>query len=90
MRVFFDVQHLYYLPQYLPVYNELTEMGIDCEFILHRQTHLNDVLDAYVKTHKLSYFWANDKAEAHNIYLTEKPEWIIFGNAIDGLEKIHC
>jgi hypothetical protein len=90
MRVFFDVQHLYYLPQYLPVYNELTKIGIDCEFILHRQTHLNDVLDTYVKTHKLSCFWANDKTEAHNIYLTEKPEWIIFGNAIDGLEKIHC
>ncbi|MFT5812666.1 MAG: hypothetical protein ACI9VT_000402 [Psychroserpens sp.] len=90
MRVFFDVQHLYYLPQYLPVYDELTKRGVDCKFILHRETHLNDILSVFVKSHQLSYLWANDKKDANNIYLTEKPEWIVFGNAVDGLEKIHC
>tara|TARA_R110002167_G_scaffold356846_1_gene572034 strand:+ start:219 stop:1286 length:1068 start_codon:yes stop_codon:yes gene_type:complete len=88
--VFFDVRHLYYLPQYLPVYNELIKMGVKCEFLLYRQKHLNDTLDAYVKTHGLVYLWANDKEEANNIYLQKKPEWIIFGNAEDNLDDIHC
>ena len=34
--IFFDVQELYYLPQYLPVYKELQKENIfDSKFIFH-------------------------------------------------------
>ena len=34
--IFFDVQELYYLPQYLPVYKELQKDNVfDSKFIFH-------------------------------------------------------
>ncbi len=90
MQVYFDVQHLYYLPQYLPVYDELNKRGVNCVFILYRQEHLNDTLESHINTHQLDYIWAEDKGDAKQIYLDKKPEWIVFGNATDDLDEIHC
>ena len=80
MRVYFDILHLYYLPQYLPVKNALEAKNIECIFILYQQEHLNNTLESYVKTHNLNYIWVNDRKGAK----------IIFGNATDDLNEIHC
>jgi len=90
MRVYFDILHLYYVPQYLPVKNALEAKNIECVFILYQQEHLNNTLESYVKNHNLNYVWVNDRKEAKKIYLEAKPEWIIFGNATDDLNEIHC
>lgn len=89
MRVLFDVQHLYYLPQYLPVYEELSKMGVQCEFILHQQNSLNDTLIKYTKEYQLVCYWVNNKEQAKEFFLKIKPEWIIFGNAVNDLEEVH-
>jgi hypothetical protein len=89
MRVFFDVQHLYYLPQYLPVYDELTKAGVTCEFILYRQKELNTVLLDYSNKYGLVCGYVNNCHQAREVYLKEKPEWIVFGNAFDNIKEIN-
>ncbi len=89
MQVFFDVQHLYYLPQYLPVYEELIKMGVKCKFVLHREKDLNHILTQYTDKYQLTCYWVNNKQEAKKVFLEKKPEWIIFGNAVNDLEEVH-
>lgn len=89
MRVFFDIQHLYYIPQYLPVKNELESRGIKCEFILYQQEFLNQVLTEYVEQNQLTYQWVKNASEAYHRYIVEKPDWIIFGNAFDNVNDIN-
>ena len=89
MRVFFDIQHLYYVPQYLPVKDELESRGIRCEFILYQQELLNDVLLKFVKDNCLNFTWVKNSDEARHLYLAEKPEWIIFGNAFSDVKEIN-
>lgn len=89
MRVFFDIQHLYYVPQYLPVKNALEKQQVECVFILYKQEYLNDVLKSYVERNNLKHTWVSNEGEANAIYQAEKPFWIIFGNARDNLDKIH-
>lgn len=89
MRVFFDIQHLYYVPQYLPVFKKLESKGVKCEFLLYRQEDLNDVLLNYSDRHNLTYRCVNDCQQARDVYLDEKPDWIIFGNAFEDIEEIN-
>ncbi|NQZ87022.1 MAG: CDP-glycerol glycerophosphotransferase family protein [Colwellia sp.] len=89
MNVFFDIQHLYYLPQYIPVKDALEKNSVRCHFILYNQNQLQKVLINYVENEKLNYTLVNDSSEAKALYLDKKPHWIIFGNAFHDLEKIH-
>ena len=90
MNVFFDIQHLYYLPQYLPVKNALEKNGVNCHFLLYNQKELQTVLIKSVEQEKLSYTLVEDSDEARELYLQKKPHWIIFGNAFNGLKKINA
>lgn len=89
MQVFFDIQHLYYIPQYIPVKNTLESKNIGCTFVLHQQDNLNEVLESYVSVNELNCIWVKCANEARELYHIKKPEWIIFGNAYDDLDIIH-
>ena len=89
MKVIFDVKHLYYLPQYLPVYAQLQERGITCEFVFYQDSALNDVMLQVIKQEQLAVRWVNDWSQALQHYLTEQVAWIIFGNAVDDIHLIH-
>lgn len=78
-RIFFDVQQLYYLPQYLPVYEELTRRGAACRFILHRQEQIAAQLQALVVRQEWPLTLL-DAAEVAALYSAERPDWVIFGN----------
>lgn len=89
MQVFFDIQHLYYVPQYLPVKKALEKENIKCTFILYKQEDLNEILIHYVEARNLKHLCVKNKEEANILYQVEKPDWIIFGNARDNLDDIH-
>ena len=80
-HVYFDILHLYYLPQYLPVCRQLQERGVKCTFVLYRQLDLNDIMQQYADDNKLDSIWVDDAQHALKIYKDKRPEWIIFGNA---------
>jgi hypothetical protein len=89
MRVFFDIKHLYYVPQYLPVKEELENRGVECTFVLYTQQLLNNVLKEYVEKHQLKNIWVQDKSMAQLVYKEQKPDWIIYGNACEDLSEVH-
>ncbi|NQY35160.1 MAG: CDP-glycerol glycerophosphotransferase family protein [Alteromonadaceae bacterium] len=89
MKVYFDIQHLYYVPQYLPVKDELTARGIECLFILYKQDLLDDVLINYINANKLAYQCVESCEQARELYIEQRPDWIIFGNAFKEIEAIN-
>ena len=87
--VYFDVQELYYLPQYLPVYNKLrASQAFDCTFIFHKGK-FNSVIKKIINDKQLQSLWVENKDEALDIYLKEKPDWIFLGNTFPSLDLIH-
>ena len=87
--IYFDVQELYYLPQYLPVYKQLqNENAFDSKFIFH-EGKFNDVAKRIIENESLPHCWVKDKNNALNLYLSEKPNWIFLGNTFQELDKIH-
>ncbi len=87
--IFFDVQELYYLPQYLPVFNELKKNhNFSIKFIFHQSKFEKTVKNIILKE-QLPHHWVNDKNEALKFYLDEKPTWIFLGNTFPELDKVH-
>ena len=87
--IFFDVQELYYLPQYLPVYKQLQKENVfESKFIFHHGK-FDDVIKKIIKDECLPACWVQDKNHALKFYLTEKPHWIFLGNTFPELDKIH-
>lgn len=89
MNIFFDVKHLYYLPQYLPVFDELSARGHQCVFIIHRDQEYDAVFNKIITGLKLKVHWADGDDQALAIYQQESPDWIIFGNTYSRLNDIH-
>lgn len=80
MQICFNTQNIYYLPQYLPVANELHNRGHHCEFIIYQdkndKAQFNDELIALNK----NIIWVDNESAAFDYYLKTKPAWIFFGN----------
>jgi len=89
MKVIFDVKHLYYLPQYLPVYDELTRRGIVCEFVFYHDNMLDNVISEVVKNQGLKASWMSCWLNALAYYQQQSPDWIIFGNEVSDIDDIH-
>lgn len=88
MKIIFDVLHLYYLPQYLPVHKELVKRGIESKFVFYPSIH-DDVIREIISQQKLDSFWVEDEQQACDYYLQEKANWIFFANEFPFLEQVH-
>ncbi|WOH39380.1 CDP-glycerol glycerophosphotransferase family protein [Thalassotalea fonticola] len=88
MKVIFDVLHLYYLPQYLPVHQELKKQGIITSFVFYHGIH-DDVINSIISENELPHIWVDSEQQACNYYLNEKAQWIFFANAFRLLEQVH-
>jgi len=91
MKILFDVKHLYYLPQYIPVYQELLQRNIECEFIFYHQEDetLQQVCKDVKTKENLPVKWVSCWDRAFEYYQNIKADWIIFGNAVDNIEQLH-
>ncbi len=87
--IYFDTLHLYYLPQYLPIKDELAQRGVDCKFVIYRSGAQQSVLESFIKTHKLDCDWVDNPDDALNFYKRERPDWIIFGNVFDAAGELN-
>ncbi len=88
MHAVFEVRHLYYLPQFLPVYNELIERGGTADFVFFAHEN-RTLIDNIVRDTKISSHWVNDSKDALEIYRKLKPDWVFFGNKFEHLESLH-
>jgi len=87
MRVFFDLPHLYYLPQYAPVWRELRARGIEGLAVVHRGGD-EATKQASLEELELPHRWVQDGEEAMGVYAEQAPEWVVFGNDVSGLERL--
>jgi len=89
MHVYFDIQHFYYIPQYLPVKSALEQRQVECTFVLYEQKYMDQTMIDFAKKQKLNYLRVNNEDDARLLYEKNKPDWIIFGNSFSSLSKIH-
>lgn len=87
MRVQFDLPHLYYLPQYAPVWEELARRGVEGHVALYRGGD-EEAKQASVEQLGLPFTWVTGSDEAMDRYRAESPDWVIFGNDFTGLKGL--
>ena len=87
MQVYFDVRELYYIPQLAPICSELTAVGAQCCFLLYDQESL-DKFHSVVGL-ECSVYYVDSVESAISHYQAEKPDWVVFGNTINSIERMH-
>ncbi len=90
MKVFFDVQEMYYLPQFAPIKAELEGRAADVTFVIYREgegVRQNALVDSACAGSKVE--WVNDEPEARALYLKRQPDWLIIANMFPNLDEIH-
>ncbi len=91
MFVYFDVQHLYYLPQYLPVVEQLLARGHEYSLVFYRsqEAELNSVSDKFITDNSLNVVWLDSKVDTLSFYQNNNADWVIFGNAFLDADKLN-
>ena len=91
MNVFFDVQELYYLPQYAPIIASLKQKGALATLVMYRSEveTANQVALIRRACPGAAIEWVVNEAQARDLYLKKKPDWLIIGNSFEYLEGIH-
>ena len=90
-NLYFDVPHLYYLPQFLPIYHELKKRGIEPHFLFYKDIdgeELLKILRNVASDENLSVDWVNNLEEGLAFYKQKTPDWIIFGNAYKFFDQL--
>jgi len=87
-HILFDVHHLYYLPQFLPVYRVLQTRDVECEFVVYRNPELQAVLDKAVADEDLPVHWVDSVEDARDYYQTQHAPWLILGNSFKYLDDL--
>lgn len=86
--VYFFAEHLYYLPQYAPVYWQLRAEGVDCRsFALNNEKnspliHASNESLGFTTTLISQSAWLD-------LVRHERPDWCVFGNAELALDQLH-
>ena len=86
--VYFHVEHIYYLPQFLPVLKELENRGCQCKCLFNSSIE-SSVVDHAVKVHNLTHEIYDSEDHALEQYINKKPDWIVFGNSFKHTERLH-
>jgi hypothetical protein len=89
LQVYFDVQQLYYIPQYLPVQKQLEARGATCIYVFYRDTKLEPQQRLVAKSLGCEVKWVESEIQAKHLYLSEKPDWLLIGNNFEDLESLH-
>ena len=89
ISVLFDVQELYYLPQYLPVYHELLKRKKGNAIFVFHHGKFDTIIENIIKSENLNHIWVENKIQANEFYQSEKADWIFFGNTFPFLDQLH-
>jgi len=88
MKIIFDTLNVYYLPHFLPVYEELDRRGHDCHFVCYENKNDKSRYDQCFSSQKLNVVWFNDQEESLRYYQQRQPDWIIFGNGYSLVDQL--
>jgi hypothetical protein len=88
MKICFDVLHLYYLTQFLPVLRVLAARGVDCRFCFYRDAEMQRALEQVIERETLAVVWVESQEQAASYYREQRFDWVIFGNAFEHLSAL--
>ncbi len=88
MKIVFDTLNLYYLPQYMPIFHELTSRGHNCEFVFYHGVH-DEIINRIIKNCKIKAIWVSCDKEAIRHYEDVVPDWVFFANSFCYLDRLH-
>jgi hypothetical protein len=88
LRVAFDIAHLYYLPQYLPICHELQRRGAACELVVYTDEERSAILKQAIVDTGLPSHWVASENEALAYYTRSRPDWVVFGNSFGPLDEM--
>lgn len=89
MKIIFDVLHLYYLPQYLPVFSQLKkENAGEAIFVFYHSIH-DHIINKIIDEQQLKHIWVKNAEEAVDYYLKQQADWVFFANSFAHLDKVH-
>ncbi len=91
MLICFDVQHVYYLPQYLPVIEELSIKGHQCSLVFYKSQDAQfiTICKNFVAENALNSMWLDNKEQALTFYNSLACDWVVFGNAFLDVEMLN-
>lgn len=87
LKVWFDVQQLYYVPQYEPVYRRLSSLGHQCHFVIHQLSASEEILETFLEMTELPVS-AMSEADTLEFYRENPADWIIFGNTFKHFDQL--
>jgi CDP-glycerol glycerophosphotransferase (TagB/SpsB family) len=88
-NVCFDVQELYYLPQYLPIHHELLKRDQGKTTFVFYHSKFDEIVENIIDKEKLNHVWVNSQSEANNYYQSKKADWVFFSNTFPFLNELH-
>lgn len=86
--IYFHIQHLYYLPQFLPVFNTLKQHKINCQLLFSLQYSDEKLIRTIADSDSLDYILCDNDRAALEFYIKQKPDWIIFGNTFEFISEL--
>jgi len=89
LKVYFDVQQLYYLPQYTPLQHLLEAVGVSCIYVFYKHAELFRQQELVIDELGLDVKWVENEAQARQLYIDDRPSWILIGNNFEGLDEVH-
>ncbi len=79
-QIYFDTQHLYYLPQFLPVARALRARNVLCSFVFYAEKGLDKIKRKVIEECHLDAIWVDGPQQAKKLYMDDPARWIVFGN----------
>jgi len=89
MKIAFDTVNVYYLPQFIPICNELAKRGHEIKLVCYSNKNNAENFEQILSSFGYEFVWVDDDKAARDYYLKEAPDWIFFGNGYDYLADIH-
>ncbi len=89
MLVIFDTLNIYYLPQYFPILRELDRAGHQARFVCYLNKNKKDLFGGVFERLNIDCSWVRSQKEAAELYVEQKPDWVLFGNKFDYLDEVH-
>lgn len=88
MNIYFDTPHLYYLTQYLLVFREARQRGVDSLFLFYSESGMDAAVEKVIASQSLPAVWVESPEAGLERYRKDEPSWIVFGNAYKSLNRL--
>ncbi|MFZ8201079.1 CDP-glycerol glycerophosphotransferase family protein [Alteromonas portus] len=89
MKIAFDTVNVYYLPQFIPICEELAKRGHEVQLVCYSSKNNVQKFEQVLLSLDYEFCWVDDDKAARDFYLKEAPDWIFFGNGFSYLDDIH-